>query len=129
MLVTCKLVTCIVSLSAAPTTPNPKGAIVVKNMKPSGWGGRHFDFGLYKGGNLLVTQHAVGVANQAVFQLTPHLYFAVVSEIQVGTIFKSLTITQANYKVDLQNYANGLIITLALDPASGEYTFTASNAM
>ncbi len=114
-------------LPAAHQAPNPQGTIVEQNMKPASWSGQPFDFGLYKDGSLLVTQHAVGVGSQADFQLTPHLYFGVVSEIQVGAIFKSLTITQRNYMVDLGNYSTGLVMTLTLDPASGEYTFTPSN--
>ncbi len=115
-------------LPAAHQAPNPQGTIVEQNMKPASWPGQPFDFGLYKDGALLVTQHAVGVGNQANFQLTPFLYFGVVSEIQVGTVFKSLTITQTNYKVDLGKYSTGLVMTLTVNPASGEYTFTPSNA-
>ncbi len=114
-------------LPAAHQPPNPQGTIVEQNMKPDSWSGQPFDFGLYKDGSLLVTQSAVGVGSQADFQLTPFLFFGVVSEMQVGTVFKSLTITQANYEVDLGNYSTGLVMTLTLDPASGEYTFTPSN--
>ena len=102
--------------------------MVVKNVKPRMWSGLPRNFGLYKDGRLLVTQHNVGVGSQAVFQLTPILYFGVVKDITVGEIFKSLTITQSNFTVNMNNYTNGLVVTLSINPVSGEYIFTASQA-
>ena len=108
--------------------PNPQNTTVVQNIKPISWSGQPFDFGLYKDGELLVTQSNVGVGSQANFQLTPMLYFGVVCDIQLGETFKSLTITQANHEVDLTQYLNGLKITLTRDDTDGNYTFEASNA-
>ena len=105
---------------------NSDHSIVMKNVKPSGWAGVPFNFGLYKSGKLLVTQQDVGVNSQAVFQLTPKLFFGVVKDIRVGTIFKSLTITQALFKVDLLDYSNGLVVQLDLNQASGEFYFSAA---
>lgn len=104
---------------------NPDHTIVVKNVKPTAWAGVPFNFGLYKSGKLLVTQENVGVNSQAVFQLTPKLFFGVVKDIRVGEIFKSLTITQALFEVDLLAYSNGLVVQLDLNQASGEFHFTA----
>ena len=98
---------------------------MVKNVKPTAWAGVPFNFGLYKSGKLLVTQENVGVNSQAVFQLTPKLFFGVVKDIRVGEIFKSLTITQALFEVDLLAYSNGLVVQLDLNQASGEFHFTA----
>ena len=109
----------------APT--NPSNEIVVRNMKPTVWIGQPFNFGLYKSGKLLVTQHDVGVGSQAVFQITPKLYFGVVKEIQIGEIFRSLTSTQTYFMVNLNDFANGLVINLDMNAASGEYKFTAEH--
>ena len=92
-------------------------------MKPTHWPGRFFNFGLYKSEKLLVTQHNVGVGSQAVFKLTPKLYFGVISDIQIGDIFKSLTDMQHFTEVDLSNFENGLKITLHRNPADGKFTF------
>lgn len=107
---------------------NPGHTIVLKNVKPRAWSGLPYDFGLYKGGKLLVTQQDVGVGSQAVFQLTPKLYFGVVKDIRIGTVFKSLSITQNYFCVDLNDFANGLIVYLDMNPASGEYIFRAEQA-
>ena len=93
-------------------------------MKPTHWLGRFFSFGLYKSGKLLATQQNVGIGSQAVFKLTPKLYFGVVSNVNVGDTFKSLTTTQNYVEVDLSNFENGLKITLHRNPANGEFTFT-----
>ena len=110
----------------APT--NPGNTIVVRNMKPSSWSGQPFNFGLYKAGKLLATQHGVGVGSQAVFQLTPKLYFGVVKNIRIGDIFKSLTTTQSYFMVNLNDFANGLVIYLDMNHASGEFCFSAAQS-
>ena len=110
---------------SAPT--NPGNTIVVRNMKPTTWSGMPFSFGLYKSGKLLVTQHNVGVLSQAVFQLTPKLYFGVVRDIRIGEIFKSLTTTQSYFMVNLNDFTNGLVVSLDMNQASGEFFFSAEN--
>ena len=112
----------------ATASANPGNEIVVKNIKPRSWSGLPYDFGLYKSGKLLVTQLDVGIGSQAVFQLTPKLYFGVVKDIRVGAIFKSLTITQNYFMVNLNDFANGLVVTLTMNQASGEYRFAAAQA-
>ena len=58
------------------------------------------------------------------FQLTPTLYFGVVREMRVGDVFRSLTVTQAHFEVDLNDYTNGLIVKLRMNQSSGEYFFS-----
>ena len=99
----------------------------MKNMKPTTWSGQPFHFGIYKDGKLLVTQQDVGIGSQAVFQLTPKLYFGVVKDINIGEVFKSLTTTQSYFMVNLNDFVNGLVVSLEMNQASGEFTFTAAN--
>ena len=73
---------------------------------------------LYKSGKLLVTQHNVGVKSQAVFQLTPKLYFGVVKDVCYGDIFKSLMTTQSHFMVNRNDFASGLVINLVINQAS-----------
>ena len=106
------------------TSPvNPGKTIVVKNMS-----GQPTNFGLYKSDKLLTTQQDVGVGSIAMFQLTPNLYFAVMRDIRSGTVFNSLSITQNYFRVDLNDFANGLIVRLNMNRASGEYMFRAEQA-
>ena len=107
---------------------NPGQAIVVKNMKPKSWSGLPTNFGLYKSDKLLMTQQSVGVGSKAVFQLTPNLYFGVIKDIKYSTVFSSLSIMQKYFCVDLNNFANGLIVNLTRNVASGEYIFKAKQA-
>ena len=122
----------LITLSFGPidvnSPTNPGNTIVIKNMKPTTWSGQPFHFGLYKSGKLLVTQFGVGVLSQAVFQLTPKLYFGVVKDIRIGEIFKALTTTQSYFMVNLNDFANGLIVNLDMNQASGEFYFTADHA-
>ena len=104
---------------------NEGNVIVLKNMKPRAWVGRPYNFGLYKNGKLLQVQSDVGVGSQAVFQMTPKLFFGVVKDIKIGTVFKSLSTTQSYFSLDLNNYANGVIVILEMNEASGEYYFRA----
>ena len=75
-----------------------------------------------------MTQHDVGVGSQSVFQITPKLYFGVVKDIREGEIFRSLTCTQKFFMVDLNDFANGLEVTLDMNQASQEFTFSAAQA-
>ena len=106
--------------------PNPGNSIVVKNVAPRQWGGRPYNFGLYKSGTLMATQCNVGVGSQAVFDYTPQLYFGVVNNMKSGHIFKHISLTQQNFCVDLMKYRNGVVVTLSQNGASGEYVFSAS---
>lgn len=115
------------SLTVLTAPINPGNTIVVRNMKPTTWSGQPFNFGLYKSGKLLVTQYNVGVGSQSVFQLTPKLYFGVVKDIRIGAIFKSLTTTQSFFCVNLNDFANGLVVNLDMNQASGEFFFNADH--
>ena len=117
--------------------PNPGNSIVVKNVAPRQWGGRPYNFGLYKSGTLIIdtidsiyalmaTQCNVGVGSQAVFDYTPQLYFGVVNNMKSGHIFKHISLTQQNFCVDLMKHRNGVVVTLSQNGASGEYVFSAS---
>ena len=97
----------------------------IKNIKPRAWPGVPYNFGLYKNGKMLVTQTDVGVGSQAVFQLAPKLFFGVVKDMKVGTVFSSLSITQNFFCVDLLDFMNGLVVTLDMNEASGEFFFRA----
>ena len=89
------------------------------------WPGQSFDFGLYKSGKLLVMVSNVGPGGQAIFQLSTNLWFAVVrGNINDGEI---LTTTQSNFMVNLNDFVNGLVVSLEMNQASGEFTFTAAN--
>ena len=53
--------TCFLHATEEAIPVNPDNTIVVRNMKPSSWSGRPFNFGLFKGGKLLVVQRNVGI--------------------------------------------------------------------
>ena len=107
---------------------NEGDTIVVQNIRPRAWAGRPYNFGLYKNGKLLQVQAEVGVGSQAVFKMTPKLFFGVVKDIKIGSIFKSLSVTQNSFSVDLEDYANGVVVVLEMNEASGEYYFRAEQA-
>ena len=106
---------------------NPDGTIVVENKAPNAWNGRKFDVGVYKDGNLLVTQKDVHVGDQVDFMLQPRLYFAVVRNMVVGDIFTSLEITSYMTEFDLSDYPQGMEVTLNEAAGSGKFSFSAVN--
>ena len=105
---------------------NPKNTIVVKNNKPQSWPGRVFDVGVYKSGNLLVTENAVRIGDQVDFMLQPKLYFAVSRNMKVGQTFTIEEITSVMTMFDLSDYPEGLLVTLTQEKMGGEYSFAGS---
>ena len=91
------------------------------------WSGRPYNFGLYKCDKLLVAQTEVGVDSQAVFNLTPKVYFGVVTNLAVGKVFSSLSITQNYFEVDLCDYHNGVVVSVEQNRASREFIFNSSH--
>ena len=65
---------------------NPGGSIVVKNMKPSSWSGRPFNFGLYKNGKLLLAQHNIGIGSQVRYQEPVMLNILLIVVVHVGCV-------------------------------------------
>ncbi len=104
---------------------NPEGAIAIKNIPPIGWSGRSYNTGIYKGGNLLVTQLDLDLNAQADFIIEPKLFFGVVRSMQVGDIFSSLDAITSLTMFDLTRYPNGINVTLTQAPGSGTYEFSA----
>ena len=105
---------------------NPEGAIVIKNIPPTtDWSGRIYNTGIYKGGNLFVTQLDLGVNDQADFIIEPKLFFGVVRNMKVGDVFSSLDEITSLTMFDLTSYPNGIIVTLTQTPGSGTYEFSA----
>ena len=103
---------------------NPNGSIVVKNTRPTTWGGRMFDVGVYKNGELLVVQKDVHIGDQVDFMLQPKLYFGVVRNMVVSDVFTSLEITSFLTEFDLSEYPDGLKVTLSQTGGGGQYQFT-----
>ncbi len=106
---------------------NPDDTIVVENKPPSAWCGRKFDVGVYKDGNLLVTQKDVHIGDQVDFILQPKLFFAVCRNITIGDTFTSLEITSYLVEFDLANFPQGLQVTLNETAGCGMYSFSAVN--
>lgn len=55
------------------------------------------------------------------------IYIGVVKDMRTGDVFRSLTITQAYFEVDLSDFVNGVIIRVNMHKASGEFYFHAQN--
>ena len=110
------------------THPNPDNAIVIKNVRPKTWSGRKFDIGVYKNGKLLVVQKEVHIGDQVDFLLQPRIFFGVVRNMHVGSVFTSLEITSSLAEFDLSNYPYGIVVTLTEAGGSGEYKFTGEHA-
>lgn len=109
------------------TPTHESDSIIIKNVKPRAWSGQPYNFGLYKCGKLVITQTDVGVGSQAVFDITPKLFFGVVTNMAVGKAIGSLSCTQNHFEVDLCRYRNGLVVTLEQNRSSLEYNFRADH--
>lgn len=111
------------NLTDTEAKKNPQNAIVVENMPSQTWSGRRYDIGLSKSGNLLVVQQGVVVGDQALFVLEPKLFFGVSRNKHVGDTFTSYEITQNFTEFDLNDYPNGLKVTLTQEAGGGMYKF------
>eukprot|EP00243_Klebsormidium_subtile_P000497 TRINITY_DN1082_c0_g2_i1.p1 TRINITY_DN1082_c0_g2~~TRINITY_DN1082_c0_g2_i1.p1 ORF type:complete len:252 (+),score=53.25 TRINITY_DN1082_c0_g2_i1:583-1338(+) len=103
--------------------------IVVKNIKPDGFLGKRYNIQLLKDGSPRIIQPNVEGDSQANLQLTPTLYFGIVTNVKQGAIFNSLTDSQSNTPFQLADYPKGLKVTLLYNANNGEYVFTGAAAI
>ena len=85
--------------------------------------------GIYKEGKLLVVQKDVHIGNQVDFLLQPRLFFGVVRNVTIGTVFTSLEITSYLTEFDLEHFPHGMEVTLSEAPGGGKYSFSAANKL
>ena len=106
---------------------NPDDMIVIKNVTPITWSGRSFDVSLYKGGRILLSEKGVRVGSQAHMMLKPMLYFGIVMETVAGETPNTLQTASSLTEFDLNNFPNGLVVTLKEEPGSGQYKFSGAS--
>lgn len=72
-------------------------------------------------------EQQVHVGDQVDLLLKPKLFFAVVRNVQTGSVFTSMETMRYMTEFDLENFPNGLEVTLTQSAGGGEYTFTGRN--
>ncbi len=100
---------------------------MVQNKIPKAWTGRMFNVGIFKDDRLILTQPDVHVGDQVVFIMKPVLFFSIVRNVSVGQIFSSLEIMSCLQEFDLNNFPDGMEVTLDEEPTGGRYSFSAIN--
>jgi hypothetical protein len=84
------------------------------------------DIALAKDGKPLVVKRQVAQDDQAIFQLTPKIYFAYVSDLQEGDLITSDVSSSTLYELDLTNLKS-IDLELSADSTTGKKKWTASN--
>jgi hypothetical protein len=84
------------------------------------------DIALAKDKTPLVVKRQVAQDDQAIFQLTPKIYFAYVSDLQEGDLITSDISASTLYELDLTNLKS-IDLELSADPTTGKKKWTASN--
>ncbi|MGD1808162.1 hypothetical protein ACP6PL_22380 [Dapis sp. BLCC M126] len=84
------------------------------------------DIALAKKDSPLIVKREVAQDDQAIFQLTPKLYFAYVNDLQEGDLIKSDVSASKLYELDLTNLKS-INLELSADPTTRKKKWTASN--
>ncbi len=93
------------------------------------WNGRKFNVEIYKNNRLFLTHPELRADDRIDFLLHHKLYFGVVYNMKVEQSFTSLGVTTANTMFDLDQYPNGIIVTLDQMPGGGKFSFTAKSML
>lgn len=100
---------------------------MIKNTIPDVWNGRKYDVGLFRDNQLLLVHNQLHVGNQVDFLVHPILFFAIGRNFNIGEVFTTLEFTSYSTGFDLNNYPNGMAVTLTQEAGGGKFAFTASN--
>jgi hypothetical protein len=93
------------------------------------WSGQMYDVGIYKLNHLLLVHRDLHVGQKACFQIKPILFFGVVEKgsMHTGEIFTEQSLNTSPTEFKLENFPNGIVVTLNEGPGGGRYHFTAEN--
>ena len=72
-------------------------------------------------------QKDVHVGDQVEFLVKPILYFGVTKNLDYGRAFFTFEIMSKIEKFDLNNYPNGMVVTLTQEAGGGKYEFSAQS--
>ena len=82
---------------------------------------------MYKNNKLILMQKDVHVGDQVDFLVKPILYFGVTKNLDYGRAFFTFEIMSKIEKFDLNNYPNGMVVTLIQQAGGGKYEFSAQS--
>ena len=108
---------------------NRFGAITIINRNPKEWDGRLYNCELRKGSRIILLQPDVRTNNEAVFLLQPALKFAISRNLNIQKTFMAFEISGDEFIVNLENYPNGVEVTLTELPGGLYYNFTARSLL